>query len=332
MLEALPPLILRNGVRIDNVLEMALEFVAHDGSYQTYDLARVKQDDTLTEADIRVANAMIARMSPRVVAGIYARAPVINAALRRVPASASLSAPDDAVPWDALEHLLRAVDGIPEVGLPRQTKVLHKKRPALIPIMDSVLVKYLRSVERVRRTGDGARDAVELIRSYKRELDAALPVLQPLQHELRHRGVGLTECRLLDLFLWAYSGTYMPLYRRAVDGGQGVSSVTPKVGSEARMPTVRRVELRIFRNDDRGYLAWLAEHPTGFVVNMSRSPRADYVILHRAACRTISGRPARGGPWTGPYIKGCANDDLEIAAWCGRELGVAPKRCGICLR
>ena len=97
---AIPPLVLRNGTRIENVLETALEFVDEDGSYQSYDLAPVKQDNVLTEADIRVANAMIARMSPRVIAGIYARAPVINAALAKIPASATLTAPADAIQWE----------------------------------------------------------------------------------------------------------------------------------------------------------------------------------------------------------------------------------------
>lgn len=37
---SLPPLRLRNGTQIENVLETALEFVEKDGSYRSYDLAR----------------------------------------------------------------------------------------------------------------------------------------------------------------------------------------------------------------------------------------------------------------------------------------------------
>jgi len=216
--DSLAPLVLRNGARIENVLESALEFIEKDSSYRSYDLAAVAQDDVLTEADIRVANAMIARISPRVIAGTYARARVVNAALTQISTSASLVAPADEIPWPQLENLMRAVQGIPEVKLTRQTKVLHKKRPALIPILDSILEKYLRQVDGMRRTGDEAQYAVELIRSYKRELDAALPALQALRGELQCRGIDLTECRLLDLFLWGYSGTYAPLYSRPAEG------------------------------------------------------------------------------------------------------------------
>jgi hypothetical protein len=86
----------------------------------------------------------------------------------------------------------------------------------------------------------------------------------------------------------------------------------------------------IFRDHEAGYLAWHAAHPHGFVLNTARSPRPDYLILHRATCRTISGRPARGGPWTGPYIKICADNPLEIAAWAGMTVGAAPRRCRVC--
>lgn len=335
MSAALPPIVLRNGIRIEDALERALDFVERDGSYQSYDLASVEQDDVLTESDVRVANAMIARMSPRVIADIYARAPVINVALAKIPPSASLAAADEAIPWAALEELLRAMDGIPEVRLPRQTKVLHKKRPALIPVLDSVVESYLRRVDPVRRTGDAVRDAVELIRSYKRELDANLSAIQTLRGELGRRGIDLTECRLLDLFLWAYSGTYTPLFRRAEVGalnGPAAATAAATASSGADAHPARGLEVEIFKDDDAGYLAWLAAHPTGFVLNVERRPRPGYLILHRATCRTISGRPTRGGPWTGPYIKVCSPDQLQIAAWTGKAVGAAPTRCGVCLR
>lgn len=338
-MSAVPPLVLRNGTRIENPLERALQFLEQDSSYLKYDLAEVQQDDVLTEADIRVANAMIARMSPQVIARIHERAPAINAALARIPTSASLAASADAIPWEALEELMEAMDGIPEVKLARQTKVLHKKRPALIPILDSVLAMYLRRVDRLRRTGNPARDAVELIRSYKRELDTNLSALRSLQEELRLHNIDLTECRLLDLFLWAYSGTYTPLYLRPQPGAAMDEPVAARTSPRTAATPLSRdtrsgpaVEVEIFRDDDAGYLGWLAAHPAGFVLNVERTPRPSYLMLHRASCRTISGRPTRGGPWTGPYIKVCSDDQLHIAAWAGQRVGAAPTPCGICLR
>jgi Family of unknown function (DUF6308) len=323
---AVAPLTLRNGATVNDPLATALEFIAQDSSYKKYDLAPVAHDSELTLEDIRVGNWMIARMSPQVMKGIYARSSEINSALAEIPPSATLAAPNDAVSWRALTSLMQAIHGAPEVGLARATKVLHKKRPALIPILDSVLEKYLRGVERLRRTGDFADDAVALMKSYKRELDAALPVLRSLQFELRARSVDLTECRLLDLFLWGYSGTYTPLYLRE-GGTTAAPSLTPRGRGVAVSP---EGSLQLFRDNDRGYLRWLNEHPRGFVLNAARTPRANYLILHRATCRTISGQPARGGPWTGPFIKVCADDPLEIAAWTGATVAAAPRRCRTC--
>lgn len=44
MAEVLPAIVLRNGTQIEEVLEMALDFVERDGSCQGYDLAFVEQD------------------------------------------------------------------------------------------------------------------------------------------------------------------------------------------------------------------------------------------------------------------------------------------------
>lgn len=56
-------LVLRNGVELDALGE-ALEFIEKDGTYYSYDLAPVEQDNTLTEADVRAANRIIARIDP----------------------------------------------------------------------------------------------------------------------------------------------------------------------------------------------------------------------------------------------------------------------------
>lgn len=71
----------------------------------------------------------------------------------------------------------------------------------------------------------------------------------------------------------------------------------------------------VFQDDDAGYLLWLSEHPSGVVLNLPRSGNAATSRLHRVGCRTIEGEPPRGGPWTGPYIKICADDAADVRAW-----------------
>jgi hypothetical protein len=36
-----------------------------------------------------------------------------------------------------------------------------------------------------------------------------------------------------------------------------------------------------FQDDDAGYLAWVQQHPDGFVLNTERRPSPNYLILHR---------------------------------------------------
>jgi hypothetical protein len=84
-----------------------------------------------------------------------------------------------------------------------------------------------------------------------------------------------------------------------------------------------------FVDDDRGYLAWLARNPDGFVINTGRTPTAGHLMLHLAGCRTINGRPARGATFTGDYSKLCGErGELEAYA---RQLGGPVTTCGLCL-
>lgn len=89
--------------------------------------------------------------------------------------------------------------------------------------------------------------------------------------------------------------------------------------------------LRIFEDDDAGYVAWVASHPSGFVVNANRLPNASYVVLHRATCRTISGDPTKGRSWTSAYLKACSEDRHVIDRWVRTKTGTVPSTCGTCL-
>jgi hypothetical protein len=205
----LPPLILRNGIKIDDPLSLALRFIREDGSYRVYDEPYIAQDNTLSKPDVVIANKFQARMGQLVVDAILRSAGQLGASLARIPPGTSLLASAEEIPWQYLEALYATMLGIPEVGLPRATKILHKKRPSLIPILDSVVEAYLRSVGYVAVVENKAKLAVELTRSYKTELDANANTLRCIRIALKKRGLDLTECRLLD-YLWAYSGTYTP--------------------------------------------------------------------------------------------------------------------------
>ena len=89
--------------------------------------------------------------------------------------------------------------------------------------------------------------------------------------------------------------------------------------------------MRIFEDDDAGYLAWIESHRHGFVVSTTRKPDPRYLMLHRATCHTINGKPARGDRWTtGYYIKVCSETRAALDQWARQIPGGELTSCGLC--
>jgi Family of unknown function (DUF6308) len=82
------------------------------------------------------------------------------------------------------------------------TKALHPKRPALVPMLDSVVQTYLAHDDLGADTPFGER-ALALVRGYKRDLDLNRVALRAIRRELVRRGHDLTEVRILDLLIWS---------------------------------------------------------------------------------------------------------------------------------
>jgi hypothetical protein len=199
-------IVLRNGVVVENPLRAALGFFRTDAAYRVYDGLPVVADATISETDIRAANRGGARISAAEVAALLERRALFEAALARIPPAANLCDPADEIPWAALADLYGAADGVRGIGLGKLTKFLHKKRPQLVPMLDTVVVRYLRSVDDLPPAGTALGElATALTRSFKRDLDPNLDALRAVQRELAARGVELTECRLLDLLVWKHA-------------------------------------------------------------------------------------------------------------------------------
>ena len=89
--------------------------------------------------------------------------------------------------------------------------------------------------------------------------------------------------------------------------------------------------MRIFEDDDAGYLTWVESHQHDFVVNSYRRPDPRYLILHCATCGTITGRPARGGRWTtGDFIKACSETRTALVQWARQTAGGEMTSCRLC--
>jgi hypothetical protein len=87
-------------------------------------------------------------------------------------------------------------------------------------------------------------------------------VLGCVREALLADGVDLTECRLLDIYLWAYSGQYDPLWRRAASTPTSQAPHAPDAATAAREAKVSD-DIEVFRDAEAEYLAWIARHQDG---------------------------------------------------------------------
>jgi hypothetical protein len=191
------PVVLRNGVDIEDPLGVVLGFVKAPGRFDAGDPSRPA---SFGEPDLRLANRGGARISAAQIAAILERRPAIERALRAIPPGASLSAEVNSVPWVQLGELFGAFADIWGVGVAKMTKALYPKRPALIPMLDSMVQNYLRDDDPGAQAPFAER-ALGLVGGYQRDLDRNRAAIRAVRQELARRGYGLTEVRILDLLI-----------------------------------------------------------------------------------------------------------------------------------
>jgi hypothetical protein len=191
------PVVLRDGVDIEDPLRVVLGFLKAPGPFDVSDPARPA---SFGEPDLRLANRGGARISAAQIAAILLRRGPIERALRDIPPGASLSGEVNSVPWLPLRQLFDAFADIRGVGMSKMTKALYPKRPALIPMLDSMVQTYLRDDD-LGAQAPFAERALGLVRGYQRDLDRNRAAVRAVRQDLTRRGYGLTEVRILDLLI-----------------------------------------------------------------------------------------------------------------------------------
>jgi Family of unknown function (DUF6308) len=194
-------IILRGGVEVEKPLEVALEFL---GSYSSYEAGDSSGPNSFDERDLRRANRGGARISAAEIAAILENRSEIERSLRSIPRGASLTAASSSIPWRSLTLLFNGFADIRGVGFSKMTKALHRKRPALIPMLDSAVQAYLTgSDSETYASGSFGERATALVWSYKLDLDRNRSALRKLKRELINREYDLSEVRILDVLIWS---------------------------------------------------------------------------------------------------------------------------------
>jgi hypothetical protein len=190
------PVGLRDGTVIEDPLGVVVGYIER----RNFDVGDASP--SFRESDLRFANRGGARISASEIASVLDRRRAIERALRALTPDASLTGAAESVPWLPLRQLFDAFADIRGVGFSKATKALHPKRPALIPMLDSVVQRYLSEDDPGVHAPFGER-ALALVRGYKRDLDRNREALDAIRQELVRRGSDLTEVRILDLLIWS---------------------------------------------------------------------------------------------------------------------------------
>jgi hypothetical protein len=191
------PVVLRNGVEIEDPLTVVRGLLE---AHRRLEMRDTSGPVSFGEADLRLANRGGARISAAEIAAILARRRAIERALGAIGPETSLAGAANAVPWPVLRGLFDAFADIRGVGLAKMTKALYPKRPALIPMLDSVVQRYLADDDPGADAAFGER-ALELVRAYKRDLDRNRVAVRAVRRELIAGSSWLTEVRILDLLI-----------------------------------------------------------------------------------------------------------------------------------
>ena len=165
-------------------------------AYRYFDLVPSESPDEVTPVDVLAAAALHPGLSRSDLAFFMDRADDLSGWLRSVPADAELRTADS----DLLAHLdaLAEYDG---ASLTLLSKVLHRKRPSLIPLLDRHIIDWYRPV-----TGERSATLAwaPIIRSMQQDLigdanGSLTRIADALRPELASPPSAI---RLIDIAIW----------------------------------------------------------------------------------------------------------------------------------
>ncbi len=173
-------------------------FIARRG-YALYDGLALQPGNDIGPTEIFISVGINSRVILNDACRFLARAERARPLLARIPDDARLEdATDDQL--DAAAELLTLLEEAKQVGRGKVTKALHKKRPAFIPIIDSVVADFLWKNFPWRLKQDSPpRDVLVLLREL---LLARRDALETIQANLATKGFRLTTVRALDYLIW----------------------------------------------------------------------------------------------------------------------------------
>lgn len=178
-------------------------------AFELYDQVQVNEDDELTVCDIWVANGISAGIEHNHVVELWAVRRKIGQLLASIPKKTGLESDESSGCFASLGALFGKWILLKGWAAARVTKVLHKKRPLLIPPVDSRvmdLYSKLYEHEGKRFSPSKANDVIDVIQRIRNDIrqENNLLHLQAIQQILESKGIELSIVRIFDIILWTY--------------------------------------------------------------------------------------------------------------------------------
>jgi len=167
--------------------------------FPTYDGVVPSELNKITDEDRRIANQIAARIS------VKTWGQIVGQSIAQIGNWDLLGMSDSE--WrgrkEVIRQVLDALLGHPGIGVARLTKALHRKRPNLIPICDSVVLNALGVC--ASNKADAIIACMDRLRTIGRKHLSRLQELRKLskQHEAE-----MTELRILELLYWVQFGPF----------------------------------------------------------------------------------------------------------------------------
>jgi len=199
-------IVLPSGRRIDRLIDRLIRFMREE--YEYYDAIPSLDPNHIDPLDVMVTVAVnsFVNSAAKVRAVHRAVAVACDPVLAEIPIDADLRTFE----LEPVRRLIASALTARGVLTAVATKILHRKRRRLIPMLDSVVVGYYAdvlhrkellawTVEKHSKTADAAMAVLEAMRS---DLCAVALAIEACTNELGAHGFQVTALRALEVLLW----------------------------------------------------------------------------------------------------------------------------------
>jgi len=183
--------------------------------YEAYDGLPIRCDNTWSEFDFFAAvtlNGLIGGRSPATLYGkLWQKRKEIGKLLEKINPECDLA--DPKLPWDKVKEDLRLLfdifTGITGIKEAITTKILHKKREKLIPIIDSKIIEDMdlfalfgEKKSATRKANSATDRIVQYTELIRKGLLKYTEEIEKIQRNMEQKKYSLSKVRIFEALIW----------------------------------------------------------------------------------------------------------------------------------